>query len=41
MRLVGRVAQKRPAPLRQLNPLVESKIQPTAPHNQHDRHEPA
>jgi hypothetical protein len=41
MRLVGRVAQKRPQSLRQLNPVVERKIQPTAPHNQHDRHEPA
>jgi hypothetical protein len=41
MRLVGRVAQKRPQSLRQLNPVVERKIQPTAPHNQDDRHEPA
>lgn len=41
MRLVGRVVQKRPSPLRQLNPAVESKIQSTTPHKQHDRHEPA
>jgi hypothetical protein len=41
MRLVGRVAQKRPQSLRQLNPVVERKIQPTAPHNQPDHHEPA
>jgi SAM-dependent methyltransferase len=41
IRLVGRVSQKRPQALRQLNPVVESKIQPTTPHKQHDRHEPA
>jgi len=41
MRLVGRVTQKRPQSLRQLNPVVERKIQPTAPHTQPDHHEPA
>lgn len=40
MRLVGRVSQKRPQALRQLNPVVESKIQPTVPHAQHEAHEP-
>lgn len=41
MRLVGRVSQKRTQILRQLNPVVESKIQPTVPHTQHEAHEPA
>lgn len=41
MRLVGRVSQKRSQVLRQLNPVVESKIQPTVPHTQHEAHEPA
>lgn len=40
MRLVGRVSQKKPQTLRQLNPVVESKIQPTVPHTQHKVHEP-
>lgn len=40
MRLVGRVSQKKPQALRQLNPVVESKIQPTVPHAQHETHEP-
>ena len=41
IRLVGRISQKRPQAFRQLNPVVESKIQPTVPHTQHEAHEPA